>query len=166
MNGFEPARGKGHVMRRLFADVQTDPYVMVDGDGTYDPAEVPLLVKHLFDGWRDMMAGALTGIAGQIGRRGHPFGNQMFNRLYRSCSGLSFLTPSLASGCFRRDRLRASPQCHRVPKSRRNLPCTHPNHDSLWPRCWSTIGPARRALSARLGLPVVATVEEVGASAG
>ena len=68
----------------MFADVEADVYVMVDGDGTYDPAEAPLLVKHLIDGGLDMVAGVRTGVSEHAGRRGHAVGNKMFNRLYRA----------------------------------------------------------------------------------
>src|SRR5208282_5232965 len=37
----EPLLGKGNVVRRMFADVEADIYVMVDGDGTYDAAAAP-----------------------------------------------------------------------------------------------------------------------------
>lgn len=88
--GFEPALGKGHAVRRMFADVEADVYVMADGDGTYDPAEAPLLVKHLRDGGLDMVAGVRTATNGNVGRRGHAFGNKMFNGLYRALFGAGF----------------------------------------------------------------------------
>ena len=43
----EPEHGKGRVVRRMFADIDADIYVIVDGDGTYDPAEAPLMIKTL-----------------------------------------------------------------------------------------------------------------------
>ena len=47
--GFEPLQGKGRVVRRMFAEIEADVYVIVDGDGTYSPEEAPLLVKTLVD---------------------------------------------------------------------------------------------------------------------
>ena len=76
----EPATGKGTVVRRMFADVDADIYVMADGDGTYDPAEAPLLVKRLVEDDLDMLVGCRVGPSGRLG---HALGNQVFNRLFR-----------------------------------------------------------------------------------
>ena len=46
----ESLRGKGNVVRRMFADVDADIYVMADGDGTYDPAHARRLVDRLAGG--------------------------------------------------------------------------------------------------------------------
>src|ERR1022692_5131621 len=43
----EPLKGKGNVMRRMFADVEADVYVLVDGDDTYDASRAPELVDLL-----------------------------------------------------------------------------------------------------------------------
>src|ERR1700748_3025138 len=43
----EPLQGKGNVVRRMFADIEADIYVMVDGDGTYDPGCAPEMVRLL-----------------------------------------------------------------------------------------------------------------------
>src|SRR5262245_10275472 len=43
----EPLQGKGNVVRRMFADVEADVYVLVDGDGTYDAAAAPSLIERL-----------------------------------------------------------------------------------------------------------------------
>src|SRR6187402_1619198 len=43
----ERQQGKGHVVRRMFADVDADVYVMADGDLTYDPASAPGMVRLL-----------------------------------------------------------------------------------------------------------------------
>ena len=45
----EPLQGKGNVVRRMFADVEADVYVMVDGDDTYDAPSAPALIAKLFD---------------------------------------------------------------------------------------------------------------------
>ena len=45
--GFEPFLGKGRVVRRMFADIDADVYLIVDGDATYDPADAPLMLKTL-----------------------------------------------------------------------------------------------------------------------
>ena len=83
----EPTAGKGSVVRRMFADVEADVYVLVDGDGTYDPADAPLLVKRLVEDNLDMVVGARVG---PMGRPGHAAGNRLFNLLYQWLFGTGF----------------------------------------------------------------------------
>ena len=80
---FEPIPGKGHVVRRMFADVEADLFLLVDGDSTYDPSEAPLLLKTLLENDLDMVAGARSSLTEDANRRGHSLGNKIFNRLYR-----------------------------------------------------------------------------------
>ena len=87
---FEPVSGKGAVVRRMFADVDADLYVMADGDGTYDAAQADQLVKQLREEDLDMVVGARTGVTLDAGRAGHAFGNRLFNRLYRWLFGAGF----------------------------------------------------------------------------
>src|SRR5688572_14516344 len=54
----EPRRGKGNVVRRMFADVDADIYVMVDGDATYDAATAPAMIRRLVDDHLDMVIAA------------------------------------------------------------------------------------------------------------
>jgi hypothetical protein len=54
----EPLQGKGHVVRRMFSDIEADVYVLVDGDGTYDAAAAPRLVSRLVETQADMVVGA------------------------------------------------------------------------------------------------------------
>jgi len=86
----EVVPGKGAVVRRMFADVDADVYVMADGDGTYDAAQADQLVKHLREGDLDMVVGVRTGVTVDAGRTGHAFGNRLFNRLYRALFGSGF----------------------------------------------------------------------------
>ncbi len=79
---FEQTPGKGRVLRRMFADIDADIYVIADGDGTYDPREAPQMIKELIEGGFDMVTGARESL-NQLTRRGHSFGNRIFNRLYR-----------------------------------------------------------------------------------
>ena len=79
--------GKGSVVRRMFADLDADVYVMADGDGTYDPGDAPRLVKRLVEDGLDMVVGARVG---PIGRPGHTAGNRLFNRLYKRLFGRGF----------------------------------------------------------------------------
>ncbi len=86
----EPVPGKGAVVRRMFADVDADLYVMADGDGTYDAARATELVKRLVDDDLDMVVGARTGVTVDAGRTGHAVGNRLFNGLYRALFGSGF----------------------------------------------------------------------------
>src|SRR5438309_2245730 len=54
----EPLQGKGNVVRRMFADVEADIYVLVDGDDTYDAAATPEMVRRLVEDRLDMVNGA------------------------------------------------------------------------------------------------------------
>jgi len=86
----EPLPGKGGVVRRMFAEIDADIYVMADGDATYDPSEAAMLVEHLLADGLEMVVGARAGIRSDAGRTGHAFGNRMFNRLYRTMFGSGF----------------------------------------------------------------------------
>jgi glycosyltransferase involved in cell wall biosynthesis len=86
----EPRRGKGNVVRRMFAEVEADVYVMADGDGTYDACAAPTLVAKLIDQRLDMVVGVREGVTKDAGRRGHGFGNGLFNLLYAAVFGRDF----------------------------------------------------------------------------
>jgi glycosyltransferase involved in cell wall biosynthesis len=74
----EVMRGKGNVMRRMFADVDADVYVLVDGDATYDASAAPLLIERLVDEQLDMVVGARDAVdAGAAYRPGHQLGNRV-----------------------------------------------------------------------------------------
>lgn len=70
-------QGKGNVVRRMFADVDADIYVMVDGDGTYDAASAPALVQALCAEGVDMVVATRLAVAEAAYRRGHVLGNAM-----------------------------------------------------------------------------------------
>lgn len=86
----EQVTGKGGVVRRMFAEVEAEIYVTVDGDGTYDPAQSAVLVKRLVTDGLDMVVGARSGVTENAGRAGHAIGNRLFNRLYRALFGSEF----------------------------------------------------------------------------
>jgi len=73
------APGKGNVVRRMFADVEADVYVTVDGDATYDVACAPRLVELLVERNLDMVVGCRVddGQNALTYRAGHRFGNRM-----------------------------------------------------------------------------------------
>ena len=78
------------MLRRMFADIDADVYVVADGDGTYDPAEAPAMVKRLLDDGLDMVVGVREAVTQDAERRGHALGNRLFNRLYRVLFGSGF----------------------------------------------------------------------------
>ena len=86
----ERRQGKGHVVRRIFADVEADIYIMADGDGTYDASVAPQLVRTMLEERLDMVIGIRSGVTDDAGRRGHAFGNSIFNRLYALIFGRDF----------------------------------------------------------------------------
>jgi glycosyltransferase involved in cell wall biosynthesis len=83
----EPMQGKGNVVRRMFADVQADVYVLVDGDGTYDASDALRLIGHLLEHHVDLVNGLRTGIHV---RRGHQLGNEILNRIVGWLFGSQF----------------------------------------------------------------------------
>ena len=86
----ERMQGKGNVVRRMFADVDADIYVMADGDATYDAASVPTLVARLLDEQLDMVVGARVTQADAAYRRGHKFGNALLTGMLTRLFGRSF----------------------------------------------------------------------------
>ena len=87
---FEPRRGKGNVVRRIFAEIDADVYLMVDGDGTYEAAAAPKLVSMIVDDRLDMAIGARANVTNEAHRKGHAIGNKLFNRLFASLFGQAY----------------------------------------------------------------------------
>ncbi|WP_240325543.1 glycosyltransferase [Sphingomonas mesophila] len=86
----ERMQGKGHVVRRMFADVDADIYLMADGDLTYDPAAAPEMVRLLADEQLDMVVGTRQHEAKEAYRGGHVLGNRLFTGLLSRLFGRSF----------------------------------------------------------------------------
>jgi glycosyltransferase involved in cell wall biosynthesis len=86
----EKVQGKGNVVRRMFADVEADIYVMADGDATYEAAAAPDLVQRLIDENLDMVVGARKSEVEAAYRRGHKFGNAMLTGMLAWLFGRSF----------------------------------------------------------------------------
>ena len=86
----ERQQGKGHVVRRMFADIDADVYVMADGDLTYDPAAAPPMVNMLLDQQLDMVVGTRQHEERGAYRGGHVLGNRLFTGLLSSLFGRSF----------------------------------------------------------------------------
>jgi glycosyltransferase involved in cell wall biosynthesis len=86
----ERMQGKGHVVRRMFADINADVYVMADGDLTYDPKAAPAMVKQLLEEQLDMVVGTRQHEAKEAYRGGHVLGNRVFTGLLAKLFGRSF----------------------------------------------------------------------------
>src|SRR5687767_5375071 len=86
----ERMQGKGHVVRRMFADIEADVYVMADGDMTYDASAAPELVGRLVEERLDMVVGARRSEVEEAYRRGHRLGNRLFTGLLAGLFGRSF----------------------------------------------------------------------------
>ena len=86
----ERMQGKGNVVRRMFADIEADIYVMADGDATYDPGAAPQLVRRLVDEQLDMVVGARRSAVEEAYRRGHRLGNRLFTGLLSRLFGRTF----------------------------------------------------------------------------
>lgn len=83
----ETLQGKGHVVRRAFADIEADIYILVDGDGTYDAAAAPQMVQLLLDGPLDMVTGVRVADGLAAYRPGHRFGNYLLTGLVQLVFG-------------------------------------------------------------------------------
>ena len=86
----ERMQGKGNVVRRMFADIDADVYVMADGDATYDAAAAPALVARLIDEQLDMVVGARKSEVEAAYRRGHRLGNAVLTGMLAQVFGRSF----------------------------------------------------------------------------
>ena len=83
----ESLQGKGNVIRRAFADIDADIYVLVDGDDTYDAAAAPQMVQLLVENRLDMVTGTRVADAAAAYRPGHRFGNLMLTGLVQKVFG-------------------------------------------------------------------------------
>lgn len=77
----ERLQGKGHVVRRMFADIDADVYILVDGDDTYDPAAAPGMLDLLIGRQLDMVSAARYGARPNAYRPGHRFGNVLLTAI-------------------------------------------------------------------------------------
>ena len=96
ITGREPLQGKGNVVRRMFADIDADVYILVDGDDTYDASCAPLMLKELVESSLDMVNAARTSHSTAAYRPGHRMGNSLLtlmvgfifgNRIHDMLSG-------------------------------------------------------------------------------
>jgi hypothetical protein len=83
----ERKQGKGHVLRRMFADIEADIYVICDADDSYDAAAVGAMLARFAAEGLDMVVGARVGETAGLYRPGHAFGNWMLSSLVRAMFG-------------------------------------------------------------------------------
>jgi glycosyltransferase involved in cell wall biosynthesis len=86
----ERQQGKGHVVRRMFADIDADVYIMADGDLTYDPKAAQAMVDLLLADQLDMVVGTRRHEEEKAYRGGHVVGNRIFTGLLSKLFGRSF----------------------------------------------------------------------------
>ena len=85
----EALQGKGHAVRRMFADLEADIYILVDGDATYDAPSAPAMVGMLLDRDLDMVVARRRPAAGKAYRPGHRFGNRLLSGAVRRLFGVA-----------------------------------------------------------------------------
>jgi len=87
---FETKQGKGHVVYRMFGDIEADYYIMVDGDGTYDISMAPQMINILITECCDMVNGKRMESGAENYRKGHRFGNWMLTGIVASIFSAQF----------------------------------------------------------------------------
>lgn len=85
----ETRQGKGHVVRRMFADVDADIYVLADGDATYDAPSARAMISRLVEERLDMVVGARVDREAAAYRRGHRAGNRLLSGFVTQIFGRS-----------------------------------------------------------------------------
>jgi glycosyltransferase involved in cell wall biosynthesis len=88
--GNETRQGKGHVVRRMFADIEADIYVLVDGDATYDAPSAPKMIARLVGENLDMVVGCRVDQEVASYRPGHRFGNRILTGFVSQVFGSAF----------------------------------------------------------------------------
>src|ERR1700744_2983111 len=86
----ERRQGKGHVVRRMFADIEADVYVLVDGDATYDAPGAPGMIDRLVNGHLGMVVGLRVDQEQAAYRRGHRTGNWLLTSFLSTVFGQAF----------------------------------------------------------------------------
>jgi glycosyltransferase involved in cell wall biosynthesis len=86
----ERRQGKGHVVRRMFADIEADIYVLVDGDATYHAPSAPRMIETLLADRLDMLVGVRVDQSETAWRSGHRTGNRMLTGFLSAVFGQDF----------------------------------------------------------------------------
>ncbi len=83
----EHLKGKGNVVRRAFADIEADVYLMIDGDDTYDVAAAPEMIRTLVEGHYDHVLGMRQQLVDDAYRPNHEWGNKVLNTVVGTVFG-------------------------------------------------------------------------------
>ncbi len=86
----EQLQGKGNVVRRMFADIEADVFIMADGDNTYNASDAPMLVNKLLSENLDLVNGKRVHKESEAYRAGHQFGNALLTSLVSMIFGKRF----------------------------------------------------------------------------
>ncbi|WP_426957435.1 glycosyltransferase [Muricoccus radiodurans] len=105
----ERRQGKGNVVRRMFADIEADAYLLVDGDGTYDPAAAPDMVRVLLEERLDMVTAVRVTEAAGAYRPGHRLGNRVLTGMVRLVFGDGITDMLSGYRCFSRRFVKSFP---------------------------------------------------------
>lgn len=109
----EKNQGKGNVVRRMFADIEADAYLMVDGDNTYDAPSAPELCRLVLEEGYDFVNGARQESSDKAYRSGHKFGNWMLTSMIRWIFGAQFTDMLSGLKCFSRRYVKSFPALSR-----------------------------------------------------
>ena len=105
----EPAPGKGSVVRRMFAEIQADYYILVDGDGTYDASIAPQMVGQASEQRLAMLVARRVASSSSAYRPGHQIGNRMFTQSVALLFGTSLHDVLSGYRVFSRDFVKSFP---------------------------------------------------------
>jgi len=83
-------QGKGNVIRRMFADIDADVYILVDGDATYDPKSARGMIEKLLEEQLDMVVGTRRHEEKEAYRFGHTWGNKLLTNCVKRIFGGNF----------------------------------------------------------------------------
>jgi glycosyltransferase involved in cell wall biosynthesis len=109
----EPRQGKGNVVRRMFADIDADIFVLVDGDATYEAQAAPRMVRRVIEENLDFVNGARVSRGIEAYRRGHRFGNYVLTSLVRNIFGRHFTDMLSGYKVFSRRHVKSFPATSR-----------------------------------------------------
>lgn len=105
----EPTPGKGSVVRRMFAEIEADYYILVDGDGTYDASSAPHMVAQAFEQRLAMLVARRIPGSSTAYRPGHRLGNRMFTQAVALLFGTSLHDVLSGYRVFSRDFVKSFP---------------------------------------------------------
>ena len=145
----ERRQGKGHVVRRMFADVDADIYLLVDGDATYDAPSAPRMIDRLVNDHLDMVVGFRVDQSVAAYRPGSPHRQLVADQLPgRRCSARPSRTSCPVTACSRAASSNPFRCCPTVLRSKPNSACTRSNWRCRSPKSRRRIMPGRKVRSA------------------